>query len=520
MESHKIWIAKLQDTLRAHIYNGLKVTLADVKGLSGGHTSSLAPSVQVAMEGIPYIGSHILKVDYNILLEGLRAANKTEQEFNDIILKAYHGTAINAMKNAGLECDNFNLDYINGATGMEFVHQVYINTGRYIWYEPDILLREKNISNVIDKGVEKSICDGIDLNKLIKAVQYGARSTVGLERPKRSYPKTAQQKINDLPTAKTILDSDSESEDELDQAQKLLNTTSQSRSTARCSMPPKPMLYDEETIDDDALAPDNMTIASETIYNPNPSPSPNQSLSLNLSPSPNQSLEVNESLKSSKTDTTVHAAEAVVGDDDSLIIPVIVNHNEAQLMNNIQHRHHEDDMPEEEEEEDEEDIITVRLTNSTRTPARSRRHRVPKPQPQSPPSNDDDMATIRTAALSLNTNSMRKDVSSRRRRVPKPRYSSEQDGGSSEIDLSEIDGLSFHTFQTIKTQPIQTVQPVRSVRTPQSKIEVGEMDELDIEIDEPFTKVIRAQTSRGPVYNVELITPEEELSSRISLLMN
>lgn len=262
MEPNKLWIVKLQDYLRAHIYSGLRKTLYDIKEVCGGR--NLKPSVQVTMEGIPYLGTNVLNEDFNVFKKKLYDIGLNEDDFNEIIRKAYQATALSALKDAGLRCEGFDPEYISGPVGKEFIHQVYINTGRSIWYDPDILINERSsngtvINTIIDEGISKSVCDGIDLNKLIKDMKRG-RKTISTVQPKE-YPKTTTQRINNG-KAKCILESDSDdSGDELEQAKNILDKSS----VSKCEMPPRPVLDDdEETVDDEMLAPDNATIASET----------------------------------------------------------------------------------------------------------------------------------------------------------------------------------------------------------------------------------------------------------------
>jgi hypothetical protein len=285
MDTRKLWIFKLQEYLRSHIHSGLQKTLSDVRMACNGR--NLGPAIQVTMEGIPYLGTHILNEDFKVFTKKLYTFGLSDTEFDEILMKAYQATALNALKDAGLNCDRFDISYIEGPLGVNFVHKVYINTGRSIWYDPDILINGKSsngtgINSVIDEGIEKAIYDGIDLNKLVKDMKCGRKnkSSHTSSHTSEQYPKTTRQQIN-TDKVKCILDSDSESDDELEQAKNIVvnaaianpvqtpsspslnQTASVTAYSNHSGIPPRPILDDEKTVDDEMLAPDNVTIASE-----------------------------------------------------------------------------------------------------------------------------------------------------------------------------------------------------------------------------------------------------------------
>jgi hypothetical protein len=260
MESNQVWLDKLKNVLRQHIYSGLSKTMADINNICKGR--NLPGAVQVAMEGIPYLSSRTLKMDYMIFLDSLKTSGLTEQKFNELIKRNYYVTAISALKNADISCQNLKVDFMDGAIGMDFIHLVYINTGRYIWYDPQILIQDYNIPKIIDNGIEKTIIDGVDLEKLISDLKNSHSDTVSINRTPFKIPQTSTQKINSLPNAKNIIDSsdddDSDFEDEMPTDPKTVN---------KCEMPPQPIFDDIETIED-GEGPDTRTINihDESIY--------------------------------------------------------------------------------------------------------------------------------------------------------------------------------------------------------------------------------------------------------------
>lgn len=218
MEFDTIWLNKLVEILRKHIYDGLSKTLSDVKSLCRGH--GLSSSIQVTMERIPHLSTNTLKTDYSVLIKSLNEMGKTEDDMNEIIKKTYHTTTLMAMRNSNIDCSNFKPSYINGAIGMDFIHQVYINVGRTIWYDPDILISGKGITTAIDGGIRTSILNGIDLDKLIKEIKSESIS-VGIDKATLGSATTTRDKIEDRTTS--ILDTDSD--DDLPPAPNLDNDT-------------------------------------------------------------------------------------------------------------------------------------------------------------------------------------------------------------------------------------------------------------------------------------------------------
>ena len=190
---------KLKDMLKKHIYNGLSETYRTVYQMTGGQRTLMA--FQVALDGIRDLSKSKLDTDYRVLLTVLNRNNFTEYLLELTIKSAFYEYARRALQNAGLNCKNLNLDLIDVLKGPEFVHSVYVNAAREIWMQPHLFSHEypphvqlenqRKTLIIIDQSVEKSVRDGVDLNKIITAYQTG---TV-IQRRKVKEP-TLKQKFN------------------------------------------------------------------------------------------------------------------------------------------------------------------------------------------------------------------------------------------------------------------------------------------------------------------------------------
>jgi hypothetical protein len=138
MDSHKIWIANLNDLLTNHICQGLLKTYAEILRLCGGHKLKL--SIQTAMEGISHLSSHKINSDYKVLLESLNLIGYTDINLNDLITNAYSSYALSALRSAGIKCDRLDVSLLNGPKQGAFIHEVYINVARNLWTRPDVLI--------------------------------------------------------------------------------------------------------------------------------------------------------------------------------------------------------------------------------------------------------------------------------------------------------------------------------------------------------------------------------------------
>jgi hypothetical protein len=103
MESHKIWIANLQDMLLNHVCQGFLKTYAEIVRLCQGYKVKF--SIQTAMEGIAHLSSHKINSDYRVLLESLSKIGITEKNLNDLILNSYSSYALTAVRAAGMKCE-------------------------------------------------------------------------------------------------------------------------------------------------------------------------------------------------------------------------------------------------------------------------------------------------------------------------------------------------------------------------------------------------------------------------------
>ena len=254
---------KLKDMLKKHIYNGLSETYRTVNQMTGGQRTLMA--FQVALDGIRDLSKSKLDTDYRVLLTVLNRNNFTENLLELTIRSAFYEYARRALQNAGLNCKNLNLNLIDVLKGAEFVHSVYINAAREIWMQPHLFSHEyapniqlenqRKTLIIIEQSIEKSVRDGVDLNKIITAYQTG---TV-VERRKVKEP-TLKEKFNMLNRERNILD---DSYDTADDREDYVIKAAQSISTEpeRSHMfPPTPSTTGIATIDNDELAPDDETI--------------------------------------------------------------------------------------------------------------------------------------------------------------------------------------------------------------------------------------------------------------------
>jgi hypothetical protein len=263
MESHRIWIANLQDMLMTHVCQGLLKTYSEILRLCGGH--KIKYSIQTAMEGIAHLNSHKINADYRILLESLAKMGYVESNLNDLLLNAYSSYALSALKSAGIPCEKLDPELLTGPKGSSFIHEIYINIARNLWMRPDVLV-DNNVPQLkvyFKEAVEQAVRSGVNLNALIAALKAPAdsKSTLNTSEDVIKVGKpTIKEKLSMLNGSKTLLDDETSSDDEED----LISIKKETKrpSGDEDSMP---SFVDDPgselmTIDDEELAPDNITI--------------------------------------------------------------------------------------------------------------------------------------------------------------------------------------------------------------------------------------------------------------------
>jgi hypothetical protein len=274
MESHRIWIANLQDMLMNHVCQGLLKTYSEILRLCGGH--KIKYSIQTAMEGISHLTSHKINADYRILLESLSKIGYTEKNLNDLLMNSYSSYALSALKSAGIACEKLDPNLLTGPKSSAFIHEIYINVARNLWMRPDVLV-DQNVPQLklfVKEAVEQAVRSGVNLNSITAAL---AESKANLkesepsgkeaQQSKTAFKPTIKDRLNMINGGRTLLDDDA-SDDDLDSDQATEMSIHRS-SVHRDSMP---SFSDEPgsdlmTIEDDDFAPDNMTItfdATET----------------------------------------------------------------------------------------------------------------------------------------------------------------------------------------------------------------------------------------------------------------
>jgi len=289
MESHKIWIANLNDLLTNHICQGLIKTYTEIHRLCGGHKLKL--SIQTAMEGIAHLSTHKLNADYKVLLDSLIRIGYNETNLNDLVNNAYSSYALSALRSAGIKCDRLDTGLLNGPKKSAFIHEVYINVARHIWTRPDVLI-EQNIPQLkmyVRDSVEQAVRSGVNLNFIIDALATGSTVPAQVATPSL----TIKERLSNLNGGKSILDDDSDdgvSEDEV--------ITKPSVNRSRNVIPDAPSILGEMTIENDDLAPDNMTITTDSALTSTLNSTLNSTLTLTRKTT-DASLQVNKSNQSS-----------------------------------------------------------------------------------------------------------------------------------------------------------------------------------------------------------------------------
>ena len=244
MESHKIWIANLQDALMNHICQGFLKTYAEIVRLCGGH--KLKISIQTVMEGIPHLSSHKIMSDYKVFLESV-----PQEKLNHLIRNCYLSYAKSALESTGIT-KTVSPHKLTGPIGSNFIHEVYINVARYIWMRPDVLIDRNTmiLKQFVKDGIEQAVRNGVDL----KILSTDSESTQPVTSVK---PPSIKEQLNIINGRKTILDESSD-EDEDDEDTKSVSILG--RANNILSLPSEPICNAEMTIDNDDLAPDNRTI--------------------------------------------------------------------------------------------------------------------------------------------------------------------------------------------------------------------------------------------------------------------
>jgi hypothetical protein len=265
------WIDKLKDMLKIHIFNGLEETYYGVNRLTNGQNT--LKGFQIALNGIENVQPKKLQDDYEALMKTLTKNNYDENTLEQAIKNAYYSYAKNALQNAGLNCDSMNLNLIQVPTGMEFVHAVYINTAREIWMQPHLfshkypanirLENQRNTLIIIDGAIEFTVRDGVDLNKIITAYQTGVFPRMPVRKVREP---TLKEKFHTLNHNKTLLDDETEVNDEDDlviQAVHSINSP-KSYSVHNNQPPPTPSTMGGITIDNEehSFGLDSQTIQS------------------------------------------------------------------------------------------------------------------------------------------------------------------------------------------------------------------------------------------------------------------
>jgi hypothetical protein len=258
MDSHKIWIANLNDLLTNHVCQGLLKTYAEILRLCGGHKLKL--SIQTAMEGISHLSSHKINSDYKVLLESLNRIGYTDTNLNDIITNAYSSYALSAIRSAGIKCDRLDASLLNGPKQGAFIHEVYINVARNLWTRPDVLI-DQNVPQLkiyVKESIEQGIRSGVNLNYITAALAAGTANPVPPS-VNQTVSLTIKERLNTLNGSKSILDDD-DSDDVVSEEGETANI----QATIK-PMPAAPSMFGEMTIENDDLAPDNMTITDSSL---------------------------------------------------------------------------------------------------------------------------------------------------------------------------------------------------------------------------------------------------------------
>lgn len=437
MDNHKIWVSDLQDMLSNHIYTGLKKTFQEIKEMTRGHR--LAIATQVAMEGIPTVGDIRIQQDYNIFVNSLKGINKTEQEYDSVLRSAYQSYALSALRGAGLQCDELNMNFIDGPMGKEFVHNIYINAAREIWRNPLLLINDDSVqlNRIIREAIEKSVRDGVNLNKLITAFNTGTIPSV-YKAPARG--KTIKQKFNERNHNRGLLDDDetyahtpkntTNTEDIIKMAGKIISK----------GFPPKPDYDDEVTVDDENFAPDNLTISTMTTTVNTEDLKSTKSIKSTHSTKSTQTakhnVEVPSGLVSNATDNGSNTT--VLDADDSMVIPVVVNNKERHLINNgriVNNRHA---MERDEDQESEYSVSTVFNPTGYEQEEQDEQEELEESEPV------DDMVSVMTVKTN-NTGHSRKSLLSRRRHIPKPSI-------NNQLSFDDLPGETVEEISTVDEQ--------------------------------------------------------------------
>jgi hypothetical protein len=252
MESHKIWIANLQDMLLNHVCQGFLKTHAEIVRLCGGY--KLKVSIQTAMEGIAHLSAHKINSDYRVLIESLSNIGITEKNLNDLILNSYSSYALTAIRAAGIKCERLDPTLLNGPYNGPFIHEVYINVARNLWMRPDVLIDQNipQLKQFVKDGVEQSVRNGVNLNFIVSALNGIDQASASPSTLKTK--QTIRERMNMINGSKTLLDDSDDDE---------IMVTPNSKPPTNVSQRAIPAFDHPEcelTIDNDDLAPDNMTI--------------------------------------------------------------------------------------------------------------------------------------------------------------------------------------------------------------------------------------------------------------------
>jgi hypothetical protein len=314
------WMDKLKDVLKTHIFNGLSETYRTVNGMTGGKRTLMA--FQVALDGIRDLSRSKLDMDYKVLLQTLNRNNYDAHGLEQIIKSSFYEYAKKALQSAGLNCDQLNLDLIDVPNGMDFIHSIYINAAREVWMQPHLFSHEypaatqlenqRKVLAIVDGSIEKSVRDGVDLNKIITAYQTG---TIVPTR-RKVYEPTLKEQFNRINHNRSLLDSppsylEETDHDDEDLVVQVAQDITRRVHTSVGMPPPTPSTMGGGTIDNDAMAPNSETISSSTTPEPDPL-SGDLKIKVELSEpvktrlSPDTDSESSESSKSDRT-TSIHS---------------------------------------------------------------------------------------------------------------------------------------------------------------------------------------------------------------------
>ena len=236
------WIDNLNDVLVSHIYSGLTNLYNNVltRTIRNGRDKILL-AFQLSLERIPVLPQTKIREDYSNLVSKMHNNGKDVQWLHTLIEKSILFYAKDTLKTEGMENNTITLKQLNADTSSErFIHRVYINSARFFWMHPnlfyhkyDSIIKQENQSTVLSEiksAILKTIRESIDLNNIFSKENY-------------EKPKMNNISVNDqFDVQKSLLDSNSEDEEEIDSSLTRMNLSRFSNTLQ------SPMIYSNTSV--------------------------------------------------------------------------------------------------------------------------------------------------------------------------------------------------------------------------------------------------------------------------------